>query len=50
MGYIKRNIPVFFDRYAQQILKVMGEVFQDIEGMEDFSPLELLDVDIYYTG
>ena len=55
LAYIRLNIPVFFDRYAKKILKIIGDVFHDIDGIEDLetsdlSPLELPVPDMYYTG
>ena len=54
LAYIRRNIPAFY-RYAKKILKVIGDVFHDIDGIEDLetsdpSPLELPVPDMYYTG
>ena len=55
MSYIKRTIPVFFQHHANEILKTIGEVFQDLDGL-DTSHLETSDSsrfdlpDMYYSG
>lgn len=54
LAYVKRHIPLFFDRYANKIVQVIDEVFHDID--LDTSQLETTDCsayeqpDMYYTG